>query len=429
MVLVIADDLTGGNGTGVRAMKGGLSAYTVMGDGALPDANAFSVVIVPTDSRNVSVEEAYSRVQAAVRRFDAYPVSLYSKRIDSTLRGNLGSEIDAVLDNISPAHVAFVVPAYPDAGRISAGGHVLVEQQPLYRTAAAKDPKNPITTARTDVLLQQQSHYPVASLYLEDYAAGADALVARIEQLMAAGARLLVCDACQQEDIDMLADCALAWGGRFIAADPGPFTAALSMRLERKKEAPSAQILAAIGSVNAVAQAQVETLMEDPDAYMVFLETAEILEGGARAEDEKNRVVAEVLAHGQDYPVCAVVSCGIFPQRRTAFAPYMARYACTAEELSNQINDAFGSITAEILRRNSACQGLFTSGGDITVAVCRHLGAQGLALVEEVIPLTSFARLVGGSHAGLKLITKGGMVGDKNTLKECFSYLQKQMAR
>ena len=98
--VVIADDLTGANATGVLLKKMDYKAFTVMNSERieLSSISDCDCVLYPTDSRGVDPEIAYNRVQNVCNLLKNDEVRVYSKRIDSTLRGNLGSETDAMLD-------------------------------------------------------------------------------------------------------------------------------------------------------------------------------------------------------------------------------------------------------------------------------------------------------------------------------------------
>ena len=97
--VVIADDLTGGNATGVQLRQSNFTSMSILTEDALETAaHADSdCVIYPTNSRAVPPEEAYRRVYNATRKLMSPDVKVYSKRVDSTLRGNLGAETDAML--------------------------------------------------------------------------------------------------------------------------------------------------------------------------------------------------------------------------------------------------------------------------------------------------------------------------------------------
>lgn len=112
--VVIADDLTGGNATGVLLKKMNYQAYTVMNTESM-DLQALEdcdCVIYPTDSRGVAPEVAYERVYNICSLLKDDAVKVYSNRIDSTLRGNLGSETDAMLDCPGEDYIAIVAPCF-----------------------------------------------------------------------------------------------------------------------------------------------------------------------------------------------------------------------------------------------------------------------------------------------------------------------------
>ena len=122
--VVIADDLTGGNATGVLFRKSGYEANTVLNLAAVDPAllESSDCVIYPTDSRGVSPEEAYERVRKACEILAGENVKIYTHRIDSTLRGNLGSETDAMLDFLGEEYIAVAAPCFPATARVVSGG-------------------------------------------------------------------------------------------------------------------------------------------------------------------------------------------------------------------------------------------------------------------------------------------------------------------
>lgn len=168
--VVIADDLTGGNATGVLLKKMNYQAYTVMNTESM-DLQALEdcdCVIYPTDSRGVAPEVAYERVYNICSLLKDDAVKVYSNRIDSTLRGNLGSETDAMLDCLGEDYIAIVAPCFPASGRIVVGGYMLVNGLPLHKTDIAIDLKTPVKVSEPAVLFQEQSKYKTASILMKD---------------------------------------------------------------------------------------------------------------------------------------------------------------------------------------------------------------------------------------------------------------------
>lgn len=94
---VIADDFTGANDTGVQFSKKGLKTVVISSLNNLPTIDgSFDVIVVDTDSRFDSKERAYKKVFSTVQALKDMRVNYIYKKLDSTLRGNIGSEIEAM---------------------------------------------------------------------------------------------------------------------------------------------------------------------------------------------------------------------------------------------------------------------------------------------------------------------------------------------
>ena len=136
---IIADDLTGAGDAGVQFAAAGLRTRTLRDDWTPESLAGAEVVVVDTASRGLAAEQAYRRVAAAAARLQAAATQVVYKKIDSTLRGPLGAEIDAVLDACG-LNLALVCPAYPANGRTLQDGVLLVGGIPVAETPAAADP-------------------------------------------------------------------------------------------------------------------------------------------------------------------------------------------------------------------------------------------------------------------------------------------------
>lgn len=428
--VIIADDLTGANAAGVLLKKNNFNTCTVLNADrlALSELQECDCIVYPTDSRAVEPTIAYNRVYYAAGLLKKEEVLVYSKRIDSTLRGNIGREIDGLLDALDNGAIAMVVPCFPEAKRILVGGYLLVNNIPLDKTEAAQDPKTPVHTAAAADIIRSQSVYQTASLYIQDIMQEQEHLAAEINKLKAQGYRIIVFDSISREDLDSIAEGVIKSGVRFIAVDPGSFTAAIAGKLlVPGKKKSRYKVLAAVGSVNPVTRNQLEELLLEQNVFIVHIKTKELLESDVRKEQEVKRVVMEILNNCEGYEVCAVVGDGIFPQNRLDFSEYAALLKCTPEEVSNRINDSLAEIACLILNKNQSFKGLYTSGGDITAAVGRKFNAAGIRLFDEVTPLAAYGELISGEFNGLKVITKGGMAGDKNAMNLCIRYLLEKL--
>lgn len=118
-VLVLADDFTGANDAGVSLAETGMRAEVAFSASYQGEAQA---LILNSDSRAQPAAEAARRIthllQAVLPRFQP---RWTVKKIDSTLRGNLGAELEATMRALNCA-VAVLAPAFPAAGRVTRRG-------------------------------------------------------------------------------------------------------------------------------------------------------------------------------------------------------------------------------------------------------------------------------------------------------------------
>ena len=192
---VIADDFTGACDVAVQFKKQGLETVVLTDVDLLGSfKGVFDVVVVDTETRNFSSEDAYRKVRRAVKILRRNNVKLVYKKIDSTLRGNIGAEINAVMDELKDKAV-IVTPAFPDQKRTVINGQLLVNGIPLEKTEYARDPLSPVSDSRISMLVERQAKKKVGEIPLSRIRKDADFVVEEIQSLIEAGKRIIVADA------------------------------------------------------------------------------------------------------------------------------------------------------------------------------------------------------------------------------------------
>ncbi len=207
MVLtILADDLTGACDTGTLFAGKAPVPLTVWPD--LP--REATVRVVDTESRSLGPAAARERI-----RRSAVVTGRYFKKIDSTLRGRIGPELEALMTTLRVPS-ALLCPALPSQGRIVRDRVLLVDGVPIVETAVARDPEfpkpSPARSSRVVDLLRAQLERPVAWIPLKHVRGGTIALAARLARL---SGTVAVADAETDEDLEALVDGALA-------AEPAP---------------------------------------------------------------------------------------------------------------------------------------------------------------------------------------------------------------
>lgn len=422
-VVVIADDLTGANATGVLLARKGFQAATYLHlEGLNDDIKNFDVVSISTNSRGMLREEAYGIVAATVQHFKSSETKLFSKRIDTTLRGNIGAEIDAVLDTLSGEEIAIVVASYPTSGRISVGGYLMVNSIPLEKTDVAKDPKTPVNTSCIIELIKAQTKYEVGFIALKAVLKGDKALEALILAEKNKGARIIIIDATTDEEIETIARATAATKAQVVAVDPGPFTAKLAKQLvgEDVNIHTGKKVFFAVGSVTQQTSRQLEELKLKHNPFIVKVNPERLLDP-KQIDSEINRAVDELQGAIEGYEVLGTTTNGSKVLNLKAVS---TAFSITEEEAANRIANGLGKITAKMMEMSKgSIGGLYTSGGDVTVEVCREMHSSGIEVKDEVLPLAAYGRIINGEYSSTPIITKGGLVGNDRAMVDCIEYL------
>ena len=413
--IVIADDLTGSNATCSLFKKIGLRAASILK--LQGDINYdVDVISYSTASRGLDKEEAYKKVSEAIKILKNKDVLVYNKRIDSTLRGNIGTEINAMLDNLEDDRIAIVIPSYPDSGRIVVNKTMLVNGVLLENSDAGKDPKTPIKTSCVESLVQKDIKYSSTYFTLSDIEQPIEEIVKKIQEAIKKS-RVLIFDAVNNEDIIKISKVIIQSDINIITVDPGPFTLYYSKELQKKNHLEK-KILMVIGSVTTTTKKQIEYILQEEDIFLVKMRVEDFFEEESCSK-EIERVISFIKKGIESYDLFLVTTSPIGDEKKADLQKLAENLNTTVEEISKIIANTLTKTAVKILKETQKFEGIYSSGGDITIALLEKLKAIGVEIREEVIPLAAYGRIIGGDFPNLKLVSKGGMVGDEKTIKLC----------
>ncbi len=416
-IALIADDLTGANDSGVQFVRHGFSASVFFA--GQPVQQGADVVVLDTDTRGATAAEAYEATRKAAGLLVEIKPSLVYKKVDSTLRGNLAAEIDAVMDAFG-MEVALIAPAFPRIGRTTEDGVQYLNGAPVHETEIGRDPKAPVRTSNIPQLLRDGSRRKVGLIHHETVRDGL--APERLRDLRADGAELIVCDGLSEQDLVQVARAGRELGGRVLyvgsagLADVLPKELGLmpGARAAAREEAagPTGPVLLAVGSVSSVSRGQLARVLREPAVTGVELRTADWISGGPVAEAEEERCFAAgvaALQAGGDLALFSSVQADAVARTQ---ALGRAR-GMSPIQVSEQVAEALGRIAGRLCQ-SARVGGLVLTGGDTAQAVCRNVGATGFDLLSEVEPGIPLGRLVGA--APYRAVTKAGAFGTEEAL-------------
>lgn len=423
---VIADDLTGANATGILFGKRGFRAISSLGGAQCELPGDPDVIVITTESRAIPPTEAYGRVYQAAKDLLGLGVQHFDKRIDSTLRGNMGAEIDALLQALrehGTDAMAVVVAAFPGSGRSTVGGYHLVGGVPLELTGVANDPTCPIRSSSLPYLLSAQSRNSVGVIPLSAVLRGDQAVADALRVLYSDGNRVIAVDCVADTDLETIAHGAAQCGLPVVSADPGPFGAALAAALFPSPRPTSGRVLAVAGSVTAQTREQLKVMQSRIPCTSVHVNAEALARGGNLAAAEADRALESVTDSAANTPVVCLHTVSD-AEDVLDIGALAAELGAAPASVACSIADGLARIAvASLAEMERSRVGVYGTGGDIIAALCRACGAQGIELIDEVLPLATYGRLVGGQYSGLPLVTKGGLVGGPAATLACVDHL------
>jgi uncharacterized protein YgbK (DUF1537 family) len=419
-IAIIADDLTGASDSGVQFARKGLETQVIFDlQHFAANTNEIDAVVIDTDSRSVSKDVAFTRVKEAAAQINKTGFTHIYKKLDSTLRGNLGAEIDAVMDEISFDY-AVVAPAFPKIGRTTFHGVHYLNDVPIDQTEISNDPKSPVKESNLVKLFTSQSIRKVGLIPLETLHSGKESVFAQVETLLRDNNKIIVFDAVTEGDMQQIAVMMAAsshrilWVGSAGLADYLPDVLSLPIR---KGEFPALPVSALpvfliAGSISKVTRVQLSAFNSDPQVTAVELNTVRIVtsEEGRMQEIERCRsALLTALSQGSDVSLYASSS----PEQVMLSKEAGAGRGFDNTEVSNRIANTLGEI-ASVIIEEVGIQGVILTGGDTSKAVCKHMGVSGIQLIKEIEPGVPLGRLVGKKP--LWVVTKAGAFGHEYTL-------------
>lgn len=431
---VIADDLTGANDTGVQFAKYDWKVSVLLGDTASSlRPSDRDVLVWDTDSRSVSLEVAYRRTAAAVRDALQLGAETLFKKLDSTMRGNLGAELDAVYEEAKPDFIV-IAPAFPDAGRQIVNGKLLVGGIPVDETEFAKDPKTPVPDADVPSLISRQSKYGVQKISTSLLAEGASALEPLLADCKQKGIPYLLVDASGNEDLKRTADLfnslqsKLVWAGsagiaHYLAAKPRTAEGHTASEQAHSFTQASKPALLVVGSVSGRSRRQLQLVLEQPLTRGIMVE-AHLTVGHAEARTgELQRAALEAIHSLQAGCDTVIYSSGDAEAIKLA-QETGAQYGLAPHEVSDAVSKALGEAAVQVMDQ-SELAGVVMTGGDTAKQVCSLLGSTEFQLIGEVETGVPIGRMTG--KQALSAVTKAGGFGTDRALLNAMAALKGEM--
>ncbi|MCW4038348.1 MAG: hypothetical protein NWF13_06385 [Candidatus Bathyarchaeota archaeon] len=420
---IIADDYTGAADTGVQFAKKRLKTTIVRDLKRIGEiAERVDVLVFDTESRGDTRDVAYEKVALASEEFKKMGAELLYKKIDSTLRGNLGVELDAAMDTLVVSAV-ILCPAYPKNGRITVGGFHLKNQSLIEDTEVAKDPESPVRQSHIPTLIRSQSGKRVSLIDIGIVSRGVKRVQGEVVRQLKEGSQIIVVDAVSQRNLKIIAQTIASLDQPVLVCGSGGLAEELPEALGLGVDGGECVVVIA-GSVSEVTAQQIRTAAKTLNVKVVTIDVHRVLRGKEAGSLEVARVVDEAekaLHAGMDVIIRLAESLSALEEAKESGRGL----GLSDRKMRTQMGHILGRTSQAIVPRENVC-GMVVTGGETAFNVYTALDVLEVRVEEEILPGIPVVTIVGGPACGTRVVTKAGAFGDEDALVTAIEYLRKQ---
>jgi uncharacterized protein YgbK (DUF1537 family) len=419
-VAVIADDLTGVCDTGAQFASAGLRTVGSI-DWEFKSGDIPQVLIVNTQSRSMGEADASRTVHQAVIGSKRFKPKWFFKKIDTALRGNIAIEISSMMGALG-VDSALYIASIPGAGRTTVGGCQFYRGKPIKESIHGEDRfnPNPVWTSSNVELLANIPALETEVILLDEVRSGQ----LKISHGMKAGLRkVIIFDSETDEDIARIvkASMELAPASFFYVGSFGLSNAlgrylgeslritkdqSKTVNAEMASSGPK-RILVVSGSSHPMARSQISFLKRKGVAEIVQFEP----------EDLTERLDSSILE-------AAGISRAIWSQQKGVMLT-IGEGQSGQKRQSQELVLNLAKIVRHLLN-SSEIDGLVLLGGDTGYAVSRAVGIERIEILGNISFVAAYGKPEGTWKPLPVLVTKGGSLGEEDTLENILNFLDQR---
>lgn len=416
-LVIIADDLTGALDTGVQFSKKNMSTIvtTDLNFNFEDICKEADVVVVDTESRHIPAAEAKERVKSILSKFNKKEIRFFYKKTDSTLRGNLGSEIEGFMEGLNINEVSFI-PAFPSGKRTVKDGVLYVNNVKLAETQFAMDILNPVTDSFIPDIIKKQSDINVKLKDINE----------EFSPLDDKEKHIYIFDSENMEDMENIGKVLYNKNKLNYTIGNAGFAEILTHYIESdtKKEEiilEDDRILFVCGSVN------ITSLKQCKYAEKIGYCSDSLKFSNIISEDYKNsdnyitdkEYFKEKINNNKKFLLRTSDSEDVIKKA----IEYTEKNSISMEDLTSNIANSTGQLVSDLIREHEI-RNLIIFGGDTLMGILKNIGCQYIIPVSEIFSGVVFTRAVGKDTA-INVITKAGGFGEESIIERINEFLEK----
>jgi len=418
MIYVIADDLTGANDTGVQFTKKGyntrVSIFNKQSTIIIPDN--LDVFVVDTETRELKIKIAREKLKNILKKLNINKNDMIYKKVDSTLRGNVGAEIEEIM-NILKKDICVFSPSFPSHKRITIGSYLVVDQKPLGLTEYSSNNLKQEENSFIPFLFKKQTNFSVGQIDLKDVVKGQKTILSKINKLYQKGNKIIVIDSTSEQHLADIFSSGLKFDGSVLfsgsagLANHFPNVCNKNEDLKINIENNKSPVIVVAGSRNSIMENQINYLKKRLSFAELKIDLEQIFSNKDRILNDYTTKCIQAIKDNRDLLIYIDF---IYNKDKLINQKLMLKYHLSFRGLEIKIKTLLGELTSKIIK-NSNTRNLILTGGDVALGVCKELNIYNMNILDELLPGIPLA-IANYRNYKLNIITKAGGFGEEDTL-------------
>ena len=415
-LVIIADDLTGALDTGVQFSKKNISTIVTadLNFNTEEISKDADVIVIDTESRHISAVEAKKRVKSVLSKFDKKKIKFFYKKTDSTLRGNIGSEIEGFMEGLDINEVSFI-PAFPLNKRTVKDGILYVNDVKLSETQFAMDTLNPVTDSFIPNIIKNQSNINVE---IKDINTDFPSKIDKEKNIY-------IFDSQNMEDMENIGKILYDKNKLNYTIGNAGFAEILTyyIKTDTKKEdivLEDNKVLFVCGSVNITSLKQCKYAEKTGYCSDTLNFNDIILENYKSSDNYINtkEYFKEKINNNNKFLLKTSDSEDVIKKA----IEYTEKNSISMENLTSNIANSTGQLVSDLIKEQNI-RNMIVFGGDTLIGILKNIKCQYIIPVSEIFPGVVFTKAV-GKETAINVITKAGGFGEENIIERINEFLE-----
>jgi len=429
MLYIIADDLTGATDTGVQFSTKSYKTDVIIYNESIKKIDLHNInsdiLVLDSETREVDQDNAQKRIIKLLNSIDLKNNDIIYKKVDSTLRGNIGIELDEIIDNFN-YELCIFSPSFIDNKRITKNGDLIVENKPLGETEYYEGNLTKNKASYIPNILKEQSKNNVYVLDIETLKEYNFNLTLIIEKLNLPDKTILIIDSTEETHLKEIIEKSVKVNKKLFYAGSAGLANYLSLIYSKKSSKKditfkkSKKLLIIAASRRKIIDKQLDIVKNDFKVVDYKINIENILKNFDQNINNDLDNLKNIINTNNKI----IIRPDPYFKNKKIINKLIENYSISFRKLQILIKNYISRLVKMILQLNSNFD-LFITGGDTAAGVCNELEINNLTIMDELLSGIPLSYTNTHNYGRLNIITKAGGFGQDDSISKVINKLIK----